>query len=135
MRLRVRSMRQAMAPRLAIRTFLNMHTLVSSSVVSFPDEDLDGGGVVGVAGIVELRAVGDDDEGVHLGAELDVFACVGDAVGEGELAGGGDRDVHEEVDVGGEVALVERGPSVRDQSIAPLRKVWRQACMERFSMA
>src|ERR1700677_1710540 len=99
MRLRVRSMRQAMAPRLAIRTFLNMNALVG--FVGFPDEDLDGGGVVGVAGIVELRAVGDGDEGVHLGAELDVLACVRDAVSEGELAGGGDGDVHEEVDVGG----------------------------------
>ncbi len=83
-----------------------MHALVG--LVSLPDEDLDGGGVIGVAGVVELRAVGDDDEGIHLGAEFDVFACVGDAVGEGELAGGGDGHVHEEVDVGGEVTLVER---------------------------
>jgi hypothetical protein len=75
--------------------------------IGFPDEDLDGGGVVGVAGIIELRAVGDDEKSVHLGTEFDVFACVGDAVGEGELAGWSHGHVHEEVDVGGEVALVE----------------------------
>ena len=76
--------------------------------LAVPEEDLDGGWVIGVAGIIELGAVGDDHEGIHLGAEFDVLAGIGDAVFEGEFAGEGDRYVHEEVDVGGEIGLGER---------------------------
>src|ERR1700761_7241291 len=95
-------MRHAMAPRLAIRTFLNMEARVR-----IPDQHLDRGGVVRVAWIVQLRTVGDNKQRVHLGTQFNVFTRVGNAVSEGELAGRSDWNVHEEVDVRGEVTLAE----------------------------
>src|SRR6187402_3395897 len=96
--------RQAMAPRLAIRTFSNMR--VARSV---PDDHLKRRRVVGVAGVVELGTVGEHANDVTLGAEFDVVAGRGDTVGETEPAVGGDGYVHEEIDVWCDVALAEVG--------------------------
>ena len=65
MRRSVRMMRQAISPRFAIRTLRNIRV---------PDQDFQRRRIVGVAGIVELRAIGDEHEEVHRGAHLDVFA-------------------------------------------------------------
>src|SRR3990167_1235339 len=96
--LSVRMMRQAMAPRLAMSTLSNIGSWcgpsrewVSLSRPScwpqdqegsdrIPHQQLDGRRVVGVAGVVELRAVGDQHPHVHLGAQLHVLARTGDAI-------------------------------------------------------
>src|ERR1700730_14975683 len=75
----VRRMRQAISPRLATRTLRNMGRLSRRAAV--PDENADGGGVVRVAGVIELRAVRDEANDVGLGAKLDVLATGGDSVG------------------------------------------------------
>jgi hypothetical protein len=75
-----------------------------------PDQNGDGRRIVSVAGVVELGAVRDEHEDVRFGAELDVFSTARDAVGKREAAGRRDRDVHEEVDVGTDVALREGNP-------------------------
>src|SRR3954471_15162065 len=68
---KVRAMRQAISPRLAMRTLLNMRLSCGGRV---PDQEPDGGGIVGVAGIVELGAIGNKAEDVHFGAHLHVLA-------------------------------------------------------------
>src|SRR5690349_19187881 len=102
---RVRMIRQAMAPRLAIRTF---------EYTSVPDQNLNRSGIVGVAGIIQLRAVADDADHVHFGLHLDIFQRIGNAVFKRELAVGRHRDVHEEVDVGGDIALLEAPFRIRN---------------------
>ncbi len=80
-----------------------------------PDQDFDGSGVPAVAGVVELGAIRDQANDVHAGDHLDVFAGGGHAVFKLQPAGRHHRDVHEEVNVRGDVALVEveggAGPS------------------------
>src|SRR6185503_12455783 len=97
-------MRHAISPRFAISTLVNMvpRRRVPSTI---PNQQTNRRGVVGVAGIVELRAVRDEDGHVALGAELDVTPRGGDAVLEGELAVGGEGHVHEKIDVRRNVPL------------------------------
>ncbi|MNN48439.1 hypothetical protein D3C81_1629150 [compost metagenome] len=54
-----------------------------------------------------MRAVGDQHDHVHLGAQVDVLARRGNPVFERQAAVGGDRHVHEEVDVRPDVALAQ----------------------------
>ncbi len=82
-----------------------------------PDQHADRRRVEAVAGIVDLRAVGDDAEHVHLGAEFDVVAGLRHAIDDGEFARGLDRHVHEEVDVGHDVALGHAVPADLQQEI------------------
>src|SRR5258708_6482553 len=100
-------MRQAIAPRLAMRTRWNMAPLRSP----LPDEQADRRWVVSVAGVIELRTIRDEHEHVHLGAHLDVASGARHAVGKGEAAFQRDWHVHEEVDVARQVALAH-APSV-----------------------
>ena len=72
-------------------------------------------GVVGIAGVVELWTVGDQHEHVHLRAHFDVLAAGGDAIFESQSPCGSDGNVHEEVDVAGEIALLERKTRVRER--------------------
>src|SRR5688572_26806356 len=111
-RLSVRRMRQAMAPRLAINTLLNMarHLVCSARSsrlgresatgrpagrwwisIRCPGEHAYRRGIVRVAGVVELRAVGDQYQYVHGRAHLHMPAGTGDAIGEGEATGRGHR--------------------------------------------
>src|SRR5258707_1223422 len=66
----VRRTRHAIAPRFAMRTRSNI--LVRFNSGSVPNEQTDRGRIVGVAWVVELRAVRDEDENIHLGAHLEV---------------------------------------------------------------
>src|SRR5689334_19114583 len=75
-RRRVRITRSAISPRLATRTVLNTAWL-SARV---PHQQLDGGGVVAVAGVIELRAVGNQDPHIHVRLHLHVATRPGDAV-------------------------------------------------------
>src|SRR5690606_18241540 len=74
---------------------------------SGPYQHLGRGRVVTVAGVVQLRAVGDQHDHVHVRGQLDILARRGDAVFEGQAAFRGDRHVHEEVDIGADVALLQ----------------------------
>src|SRR6185437_5071160 len=98
MRSSVRMTRQAMAPRLAMRTLPNM-----SGSRRAPDPDLDGRGVIGVAGVVQLRAGRDQRDDIHMRGQLDIFAGGRKTVGELQSAVRRDRHVHEEIDVVGDV--------------------------------
>src|SRR6185295_20140286 len=84
-RRRVRMMRQAMAPRLAIRTLENTRAR------STGDDHADRRRIEAVAGVVDLRAVGDHRRQVHLGADLHEQAGGRDAVDDAERAIGLDR--------------------------------------------
>src|SRR5204862_3437011 len=64
-------------------------------------------GVICVAGIVQLRAIADNGEHVHLCTHFDVFAGPGHTVLKCQTAFGCDGDVHEEVDVVCNVPLLE----------------------------
>src|SRR5271165_938862 len=119
-------MRHAMAPRLAIRTLSNIpdpRTRAGPSRLELatggssrgptgcsarrPDQNLYRRGIVGVAGIVELGAVGDQYHHVHLGPHLYVAPWTGDSVGELEPAVARHRHVHEEIDVARQVPLAQ----------------------------
>ena len=76
-------------------------------LLGVPEEDADGGGVEVVDGVADLGAVGDDGEDVHFGLEFDEVAGLGVAFDEGHGAVGVDGDVHEEVEVGDDVAFAE----------------------------
>src|SRR5882757_2391980 len=80
-----------------------------SSVVtgSPPAEQADRGGVPAVARVVQLRAVADQHQHVARRTHLHVLAGRGNAVGEGQSAGRGQRHVHEEVDVVPEFARAD----------------------------
>src|SRR5258706_11170794 len=86
MRRSVRMIRQAMAPRLAIRTLLNI-----------PDQNLNRRRVIRITGVVELRAIADERQHVDFGAHFDVLARFGNTIFEGQPAFRRNRDVHEEV--------------------------------------
>jgi hypothetical protein len=81
-----------------MRTLLNM---------LIPDQNLNGGGVVSVARVVQLGAIADDHEHIHGGLEFNVFSGVRNPIFKGELSIWGYRDIHEEVDIAGDVSLVE----------------------------
>src|SRR5687767_9021253 len=110
MRASVRMTRHAISPRFAISTLSNISTV--------PDQHAHRRRGVAVAGGIELRAVGDEPDHVLLGAQLAVLSAGRDALFEGQLALGRDRHVPEEVDVAGEVALLERAMKLR---LAPIR--------------
>ena len=134
MRRNVRRMRQAMAPRLAISIFLNIAQTIRGCARSsrrdecdgssrrrerafmrFPGHDANRSRVVGIAGIVELRAIGDQHQHVHQRQHFHVAAGRRDAIGEGQSALRRHRHVHEEIDVAGQVALGH----ARDRRCAP----------------
>src|ERR1700733_4924133 len=102
-RFNVRMMRQAISPRLATRTLLNIRV---------PNQNLERCGVVRVAGVVELRAVGNEHDDVHARAHLDVVAGAAQSIGKGQSPVDGDRHVHEEIDVVGKIALTQPEPVV-----------------------
>src|SRR5260221_4274481 len=97
-RLSVRKIRQAISPRFATRTLCH---------ITVPNEHLEGGRVVGIARIVELRAVGDEHDDVHLCLHLDVVTWSRETVGEGQTTVRSDRHVHEEIDVVSQIPLPE----------------------------
>src|SRR6266702_6863163 len=97
-RLSVRKIRHAISPRFATRTLCH---------ITVPNEHLERGRVVGIARIVELRAIGDEHDDVDLGLHFDIVTRAGEAVGESQSAVGGDRHVHEEIDVMSQIALSE----------------------------
>src|SRR3954453_5082719 len=78
--LRVRMIRTATSPRLATRTFAINPDSGSRSA----DTYADGRGVEAVARVVDLRAVADDDKGVHAGLCLDPQPRRRDAVDDAE---------------------------------------------------
>src|SRR3954463_16124798 len=107
---KVRMMRQAMLPRLAIRTFEN--TPCSAAVsdsgdrrIAGGDDDPDGCWIETVAGIVDLRAVRYDRHQIHLRVQIHVHSPSRDAVDDSQCAIGFDRDIHEPVDVGYDIAF------------------------------
>src|ERR1700723_3388092 len=85
----VRMMRQAITPRLAIRTLSN--TLQFRPVA---DDHLHGGGIIRVAWIVQLRAVADQCDDVHLRTHFHVLSRFGNAVFKSQAAFRGYRHVH-----------------------------------------
>src|SRR5437899_8622460 len=91
-----------MTPRFAMRTFWNIF-LVSG----IPDEHAEGCRIVCVTRIVQLWAIADERQNVHLGSQFDVYAGARDAVFKGKPAFGRHWYVHEEVDVGREISLPE----------------------------
>src|SRR5208282_2859734 len=94
----VRKIRQAISPRFATRTLAN---------VGIPDEHFERRGVVGVARIVELRTIRDEHDDIHGRPHLYILTRAAHTICEREAAVRGDRDIHEEVDVVGKVALAE----------------------------
>src|ERR1700761_5966449 len=89
----VRSIRQAIAPRLAMSTFS-----------STADQDPHGRGIEAIARIVDLGTVGDDRDCIHQHLQIDVESRRGDAIDDAEGTVGFHRYVHEPVDVGDDVA-------------------------------
>src|SRR5882724_2473428 len=90
MRRKVRRMRQAISPLFATSTLRN---------ISVPDENLQRRGVVSVAWVVELRAVGNQHDDVHGGLQFDIVSRTAQAVGKSQAPVGSHRNIHEEVDV------------------------------------
>jgi len=78
MRFSVRAMRQAIAPRLAIRILSNIASRFRNGRHAghsgFPRSAAARSRVVGIAGIVQLRTVRDQADDVHFGAHFDVLA-------------------------------------------------------------
>src|SRR5688572_10990901 len=97
----VRMIRQAISPRLATSTFSNMR----GPVERVGDDHAHRRRVERVARVVDLRAVADHDEHVHLRAQVDVLSGRADPVDDAEAAVGFDGYVHEPVDVARHVAL------------------------------
>src|SRR5690606_34157118 len=74
-RANVRNTREAISPRFATRTFSNTacsNERLLRPLLGIPHEQAHRRGIVGVAGIVELRAIRDQHDHVALGAKLDV---------------------------------------------------------------
>src|SRR6478735_1241771 len=92
----VRMTRQAISPRLAISTFenrgINGNSLAGSAseprafreTGSVPDQQLNWVRIVRVARVVELRAIRDQANHIHLRTHLDVPTAGADAVLKGE---------------------------------------------------
>src|SRR5439155_3376412 len=76
MRFSVRMMRQAISPRFAI----------STRRTSVDDDDANGSGVERVARVVDLGAIRDDRENVHVGSEIYREPGAGNAVDDPECA-------------------------------------------------
>ena len=94
-------MRQAIAPRLAMRTLRNIHQSPLAQI-----RHLDRRGVVGVAGIVELRAVGNQHDDVHLARVISTYLPGAERPSSNvRSAVRRHRHVHEEIDVVADVAL------------------------------
>src|SRR6516225_11971689 len=74
---------------------------------TIPDQQAYWRRVVRVARVVQLRAVADHGEYIHLRAQLDVLSRRRNPVLERQRAVRGDRHVHEEVDVVRDVTLLE----------------------------
>ena len=79
----------------------------AGSALTAGDDHPDRRRVEAVAGVVDLRAVGDQDQGVDLGPQGQGQPGRGDAVDDAQDAVGLDRHVHVPVDVGDQVALAE----------------------------
>src|ERR1700738_5540348 len=91
-------MRQAIAPRLAMRTLSN---------IRYPNQNLERRWVIGVAGIVELRAIGNEHDEIHGGAHFHVLPRTAQSVGKSQAAVRRHRHIHEEVDIVADGALAE----------------------------
>ena len=61
--------------------------------------------VEAIAGIVDLRAIGNDEDHVHVRGDIDIISRRRNSVDNGEIAGRVDRNVHEEIQIGDDVAL------------------------------
>src|SRR5881296_1784749 len=95
----VRMMRHAIAPRLAIRTFSNI------TPRSHPRSGPGWEWVVGIARIVQLRTIADQNEDIGFRTHLDVLPGIGNAIFKRKLALLRHWHVHEEIDVVGDIAL------------------------------
>jgi hypothetical protein len=84
-----------------------MRTFRNISVARVPDQHSNRRWVVSVARIVQLRTVADQSEHIHFRAKFDIFVGARDTVLEREAAFGCDRNIHEEINVGRDVALLE----------------------------
>ena len=77
--------------------------------------------MVAVAGVVELRAVGDQAEDVALSRHLDVAPGGGNPIRKFQAAVQGDGNIHEKVDIGNEVPDAHRdgGLAESEQKAVP----------------
>ncbi len=110
-----RRTRRAISPRLATSRV----SKVTGSSRGGGHEHAQRRGVEVVAGVVDLRAVRDDDEQVDLGAERDALAGAGHAVDDPEGTVGFHGDVHEPVEVGHEVAGGQAVPGALGEEVLP----------------
>src|SRR5260370_2365216 len=117
---KVRITRQAISPRLAIRTFLNMGELFSgrkrklvlllflreskgrSSRLRFPQRSIPNqqtnrSRIVSITRVVQLRTVRNQADDIRLGPHFDISTLVRNAVFKGKPAVRSDRDVHEKI--------------------------------------
>src|SRR5436190_5863016 len=150
-RLTVRRMRQAMAPRLAIRIFLNIaHFRARSSRPLWncatgrpaggtahsrgvPGHDSNRSRIVRIAGVVELRTVGNQHQRVHERGHLHVSAGGRDSIGESQLAFGRHGHVHEEIDVRGQVAFGHPAIVVRERQQEAVAAAMHRTLLERIT--
>src|SRR5271166_5958698 len=98
MRRKVLMMRQAISPRFATRTLRN---------IAVPDQDLQRRWVIGIAGIVELRAIRNEEDDIHGRTQLYVFSGPAEAIGEPQSTVRGYGHVHEKIDVMSEIPLAK----------------------------
>src|SRR6218665_1451157 len=126
---RLRMMRQAMAPRLAIST-LSKPGGEGMGVGAFSRgggvqtvlgagggvrvEEYDRRRLVGIARVVQLWAVREQHPDIHLGAKFDILSGAGHSVGKLQPALRRDRNVHEEIDVRHQVPLAQTDAGIGD---------------------
>ena len=88
---------------------------------SVPDQDTHGRWVEAIAGVVDLRTVGENAEQIHLRPQINEIARFRDAIDDREIAIGFDRHVHEEIDVADDVAFAEAVTAERCQKVFAAR--------------
>ena len=97
-----------------------------------PERKMDSRGLLVILAKIELdfRAIRNETEHVHLRAKLDVLAAGGNPVGKREAALGRDGNVHEEIDVRGQISLRQRYPRARRRQEETVAAVVRDAGLE-----
>ena len=73
--------------------------------VLIPDHHLDRGRNKSIARIIDLRAVGDDEQNVSFHGDVDIVSRCGDPVDHSEISRWVDWDIHKEIQIGGDVAF------------------------------
>ncbi|AEW73438.1 hypothetical protein EcWSU1_02001 [Enterobacter ludwigii] len=81
--------------------------VAASGWASVPYQHLSRRWVPAVAGVIQLWTVGDQDNDVALGAQVDVFPRRGDTIFKRQPALWRHRHVHKEIDVGRDVAFLQ----------------------------